>query len=86
MLSGSLFAAGNMNSAPNHNPLLKLDTLETYKLNEVSVTAKHRKTLSAGKAGIREMDLPQAGIALSLDFISSMVHPLSFTISDNVSP
>ena len=53
MLSGSIFAAGNMNSTPNHNPLLKLDTLETYKLNEVSVTAKHRKTLSASKAFIR---------------------------------
>ena len=60
MLSGSIFAAGNMNLAPNHNPLLKLDTLETYKLHEVSVTAKHRKTLSAGNAVIREMDLPQA--------------------------
>lgn len=50
----------SVTSIPFNYNSTKLDTLETYRLNEVAVSGKSRKNVTAGKAGIREMDLPQA--------------------------
>jgi len=41
-------------------PIFKLDTLNAYQMNEVSVYGQKKKNTTIGKSGISEMDLPQA--------------------------
>lgn len=55
----------------NHYNSSKLDTLETYNLNEVAVVGRHRKAVIIGKSGISEMNLPQAVMVLDSKLLQS---------------
>lgn len=71
MILVSLTAAGRDELMHRNYNSSKVDTLETYGLNEVAVVGRHRKPAAIGKGGISEMNLPQAIVVMDSKLLQS---------------